>query len=162
MDIAGITVVLDYGHNTSAVARLLEVLEQFPHPKRSVVYSAAGDRRDADIVAQGEQLGRAFDRVVIYEDTYLPRPREGQITELFQRGMAKANRVRQSQSIKGGMLAIEIAFAACTPGELLVIQPDRIDDGVALLQRFMQQGGREMSLEEALRPKPSPDADGAS
>lgn len=162
MEISGVTVVLDYGHNVSAVARLLEVLEQFPHKQRSVVYSAAGDRRDADIVAQGEQLGGAFDRVFIYEDTYLRGRREGEITELFRRGMAKAGRVRESQSIQGGMLAIEVALAACSPGELLVIQPDRIDDGVALLQRFVQQGGREISLEDALRPKPTPDADGAS
>jgi cyanophycin synthetase len=151
MDIGGITVVLDYGHNTSAVARMLEVLDQFPHKKRSVVYSAAGDRRDVDIVAQGEQLGAAFDRVFIYEDTYLRGRREGEITELFQTGMSLTRRVHDIRSVKGGMLAIEIAFAACRPGELLVIQPDRIDEGVALLQRFVQQGGREMSLEEALR-----------
>lgn len=163
MNIGGVTVVLDYGHNTSAVAKMLEVLDEFPHPRRSVVYSAAGDRRDADIVAQGEQLGAAFDRVFIYEDTYLRGRREGEITELFQRGMARTRRVQDVRSIKGGMLAIEIAFAACSPGELLVIQPDRIDDGVALLQRFVDQGGRELTLEEALRrPKPSPDADGAS
>jgi cyanophycin synthetase len=163
MDIGGVTVVLDYGHNTSAVARLLEVLELFPHKKRSVVYSAAGDRRDIDIVAQGEQLGAAFDRVFIYEDTYLRGRREGEITELFQTGMARTRRVHDIRSVKGGMLAIEIAFAACTPGELLVIQPDRIDDGVALLQRFVAQGGRELSLEEALRClKPEPDAPAAS
>jgi cyanophycin synthetase len=158
MDIGGVTVVLDYGHNTSAVARLLEVLDQFPHAKRSVVYSAAGDRRDADIVAQGEQLGAAFDRVFIYEDTYLRGRREGEITELFQRGMARTRRVQDVRSIKGGMLAIEIAFAACVPGELLVIQPDRIDDGVALLQKFVQQGGRELSLEDVLRLRSQPDA----
>lgn len=162
MDINGVTVVLDYGHNTSAVARLLEVLDQFPHPKRSVVYSAAGDRRDTDIVAQGEQLGAAFDRVFIYEDTYLRGRREGEITELFQRGMARTRRVQDVRSIKGGMLAIEIAFAACSPGELLVIQPDRIDDGVALLSKFVQQGGREMSLEDVLRLRSQPDAPAVS
>ncbi len=158
MDIGGVTIVLDYGHNTSAVARLLEVLDQFPHQKRSVVYSAAGDRRDADIVAQGEQLGGAFDRAFIYEDTYLRGRREGEITQLFRTGMARAGRVREVRSIIGGMLAIETAFAACVPGELLVIQPDRIDDGVALLKTFLDAGGRELSLEEALKPAPHPEA----
>lgn len=163
LDIRGMTVVLDYGHNTSAVARLLEVLALFPHRRRSVVYSVAGDRRDADIVAQGEQLGGAFDRVFVYEDTYLRGRRKGEITELFTQGMARTKRSHDVRSIEGGMLAIEIALAACSPGELLVIQPDRIDDGVALLKRFVEGGGREISLEEALRcPKPAPDADGAS
>ena len=163
MDIHGVTVVLDYGHNTSAVARLLEVIDRFPHPRKSVVYSAAGDRRDQDIVDQGRQLGAAFDRVFIYEDTYLRGRREGEITELFRQGMASTNRVKDIRSIEGGMLAIEIALAACLPGDLLVIQPDRIDDGVALLKRFMDVGGREIPLGEALRClKPAPDADGAS
>jgi cyanophycin synthetase len=163
MDIHGVTVVLDYGHNTSAVAKLLEVLDQFPHERRTVVYSAAGDRRDSDIVAQGEQLGAAFDRVLIYEDTYLRGRREGEITELFTQGMARTKRVKDIRSIRGGMLAIEIALSASQPGDLLVIQPDRIDDGVALLKKFVDVGGREISLEDALRrPRPSPGADGAS
>jgi cyanophycin synthetase len=163
LDIRGVTVVLDYGHNTSAVARLLEVLEQFPHRRRSVVYSVAGDRRDADILAQGEQLGGAFDRVFIYEDTYLRGRQKGEITALFTQGMARTKRTHDVRSIEGGMLAIEIALAACFPGELLVIQPDRIDDGVALLTQFLQAGGREITLEEALHcSKPTPDAEGAS
>src|SRR5262249_12322563 len=78
-------------------------------------------------------------------------------------GMAGTDRVKEIRSIEGGMLAIEIALAACLPGDLLVIQPDRIDDGVALLKRFMDVGGREIPLGEALRClKPAPDADGAS
>jgi cyanophycin synthetase len=163
MDIHGVTVVLDYGHNVSAVAKLLEVIERFPHPRRSIVYSAAGDRRDQDIVDQGRQLGAAFDRVFIYEDTYLRGRREGEITDLFRQGMASTDRVKDIRSIQGGMLAIEIALAACLPGELLVIQPDRIDDGVALLKKFLDVGGREIPLGEALRClKPAPDADGAS
>ena len=46
-------------------------------------------------------------------------------------------------SPSGGMLAIEIALAACQSGDLLVVQPDLIDDGVQLLKKFVQAGGRE-------------------
>ena len=77
LDIHGATVILDYGHNTSALASLIDTLSQFPHIHRTIVYSAAGDRRDQDIVEQGEQLGRAFDRVVLYEDTYLRGAKRG-------------------------------------------------------------------------------------
>ena len=165
MDIHDVTVVLDYGHNTSAVARLLtKVIDRFPHPRKSVVYSAAGDRRDQDIIDQGRQLGAAFDRVFIYEDTYLRGRREGEITELFRQGMARTRRVQDVRSINGGMLAIEIAFAACTPGELLVIQPDRIDDGgCGFSGSSWTREAKEIPLAEALRClKPAPDAEGAS
>src|SRR5205807_270275 len=88
---------------------------------------------DSDIVAQGEQLGAAFDRVLIYEDTYLRGRREGEITALFTQGMARTRRVKDIRSIKGGMLAIEIALSASQPGDLLVIQPDRIDHDLHLV-----------------------------
>jgi cyanophycin synthetase len=161
LDIHGRTVVLDYGHNISALARLLEVLEQLPHERRTVVYSAAGDRRDSDIIGQGEQLGRAFDCVIIYEDTYLRGRRPGEISALFREGLGRAGRVKEIREVRGGPAAIDTALAATGTGELLVIQPDLIDDGVAILKGFLGNGGREINLEEALaRPKPGPDAGG--
>jgi cyanophycin synthetase len=158
LDIGGVTVVLDYGHNTSALVKLLEVLDLFPHKHRSCVYSAAGDRRDSDIVDQGEVLGRCFDRIILYEDAYLRGRKEGEISGLFQQGIAKGGRASDIRTIKGGMLAIEIALAACSPGDLLFVQPDLIDDGVQLLKKFLGAGGREIRLEEALRPKAAPEA----
>ena len=71
LEIDGATVIVDYGHNVSALAALIEALENFPPSRRTVVYSAAGDRRDCDMVRQGELLGHAFDRVILYEDHYL-------------------------------------------------------------------------------------------
>jgi cyanophycin synthetase len=77
----GATVVLDYGHNTSALEAVIEALDQLPHRRRSIVYSGSGDRRDVDLVRQGELLGDAFDRVILYEDPrYLRGLQEGQMT----------------------------------------------------------------------------------
>src|SRR5262249_10151083 len=53
LEIGGATVVLDYGHNPSAILALVEALDQFPHERRSIVFSAAGDRRDVDMIRQG-------------------------------------------------------------------------------------------------------------
>jgi len=37
---------------------MLDALKVFPHQNRIAVYTAAGDRRDVDMVRQGELLGR--------------------------------------------------------------------------------------------------------
>lgn len=50
------TVIVDYGHNPSALSALIDAIEQFPHTHRTAVYTAAGDRRDCDMVRQGELL----------------------------------------------------------------------------------------------------------
>ena len=57
----GSTIVLDYGHNSSALLALNEALAKFPHKRRKVVYTAAGDRRDVDIRRQAELLAGFFD-----------------------------------------------------------------------------------------------------
>jgi len=153
LDINGLTVVLDYGHNTSALAKLFDVLNQFPHKYRTAMYSAAGDRRDEDIVRQGEMLGNAFDRVIIYEDTYLRGRQHGDITRLFRRGMHQTGRIKEILEVQGAMKGLEMAMEISKPGELLLIQPDLIDDGVAFLKQVLAKGGRETSLEEALEAK---------
>ena len=164
LNVQGVSVVLDYGHNVSALHRLLEAMKDFPHPFRTVVYSAAGDRRDSDIIEQGELLGQFFDRVILYEDTYLRGRKVGEISSLFGQGIARGGRATEVRTIIGGMLAIEEAMAACAPGDLLVVQPDRIDDGVALLKQFLSKGGREVTMSEMLtaNPKSAPAAEHAA
>ncbi|MFO0865787.1 MAG: SET domain-containing protein-lysine N-methyltransferase [Gemmataceae bacterium] len=164
LNVQDVSVVLDYGHNVSALHRLLEAMKDFPHPHRTVVYSAAGDRRDSDIIEQGELLGRFFDRVMLYEDTYLRGRQVGEISSLFGQGIARGGRATEVRTIFGGMQAIEEAMAACSPGDLLVVQPDRIDDGVALLKQFLSKGGREVTMSEMLtaNPKSAPAAEHAA
>jgi cyanophycin synthetase len=68
LEIHGAAVIVDYGHNADALAALIRAMDKFPHQRRTCVYTTAGDRRDCDMVRQGELLGAAFDRVILYED----------------------------------------------------------------------------------------------
>ena len=68
---------------------MIDVVEKFPHERRTGVYSTAGDRRDCDMIGQGELLGEAFDRVILYEDHYLRGRPEGEIIGLFRKGVEK-------------------------------------------------------------------------
>jgi cyanophycin synthetase len=152
LEIAGATVVVDYGHNVSALVALIEAIEQFPHERRTVVYSAAGDRRDCDMVRQGELLGQAFDRVVLYEDHYLRGRTQGDIMRLFQQGLSSGRRAREVHEFQGNIRAIEHALAQVRPGELLVLQADKIDETMDFLNRYLaaSANGHEIDLSEAL------------
>jgi cyanophycin synthetase len=160
LEVNGATVVLDYGHNVSSLACMLEVLRQFPHPRRAAVYSAAGDRRDCDLVRQGAMLGDAFDVVMLYEDHYTRGRKPGEIMALFRQGLAVGGRVEEVHEVQGAVKAMETALASVHPGELLLIQADEIDESVEFMRRYLAAGhvGREIDFSEALatsQPEPA-------
>lgn len=151
LEVDGATVILDYGHNVSALRAVLDAIAQFPHRRRAVLYSAAGDRRDADMLQQGEMLGNSFDHVYLYEDAYVRGRKPGEIMALFRQGLAAGKRVRTVEEFHGAVKAVEAALAALRPGELLVLQPDTINGTVPAVQQLLGPGRvHEVSLDAAL------------
>jgi cyanophycin synthetase len=152
LSVNGATVVLDYGHNTSSLACLIETLGRLPHARRVAVYSAAGDRRDADIIRQGQLLGDAFDRVILYEEEACSRGRpDGEIPGLFRKGLAGRRRVKKVDQVQGAVHAVEVALEQARPGELLLVQVDRVDETMDLVKRQLAANGscREIDFREA-------------
>jgi cyanophycin synthetase len=159
-EINGATIVVDYGHNVSSLAALIETFasESFPQGRRGVVYSAAGDRRDCDMIRQGELLGHAFDRVILYEDHYLRGRKPGEIMGLFQQGLNIGRRVRQIEAATGALKAVETALRAAQPGELWLVQADTIDETVDFIRRYLAavKDGRPLDLSATDEPTPMP------
>jgi cyanophycin synthetase len=156
LEINGTTVVVDYGHNISSLTALVETLNLFPHRRRTVVYSAAGDRRDEDLIRQGEILGNHFDRVILYEDHYLRGREEGEIMALFRQGAERGGRVTEILEVRGAVKSVESALNIVQKDELLVVQADVIDETVEFVWRQISGGtpGSEISLEQALAVRP--------
>jgi cyanophycin synthetase len=103
LDLDGAAIVVDYGHNVPSLEQICQSMKKLPHDRRIAVYSAAGDRRDEDLLAQGRLLGQTFERVVIYEDAYIRGRQPGEITRLLSQGIrAAASRTRAAAGRAGG------------------------------------------------------------
>jgi cyanophycin synthetase len=102
------------------------------------------------IIEQGEMLGRAYDRVVIYEDTELRGRPEGTIFRLVREGLQRGGRTREVMDVRGNLNAIEVALIGLRPGELLVIQPEFPDAGAEYFARLVKAGARELTMAQAL------------
>ena len=126
--------IVDYGHNTSALRKLVEAVRGYSHAHRISVYSAPGDRRDQDIVEQGRLLGADFDAVWLYEGDYCRGREPGEIIALLAQGLEGATRTRKIEKVQGALKAIDLAIAAAEPGSLLVIQADTADETVQHLR----------------------------
>ncbi len=125
-------------------------MEQFPHKRRIALYSAAGDRRDEDMVKQGEMLSHAFDTVLIYEDQYIRGREPGDITRLIRQGMS-GSRVKEIHEIRSTRGA-EACLSLVQPGDLVLLQADTIDDTINFInEKFVvPQHAREIKLRDAV------------
>jgi cyanophycin synthetase len=137
LEVNGATVVVDYGHNTSALAALIDAFGNFPQKRRRALFSVAGDRRDSDLVEMGRLLGEHFDGVILYEDQYVRGRAEGEISRLIRQGVEQGSRTREVAEIRGSIAAVERVLATVEPGELLLLQADEIDTTVNYLKQYL-------------------------
>jgi cyanophycin synthetase len=130
------TLIIDYGHNSSALKSLLSALSNFPNSRRSAVYSAAGDRQDGDMIRQGQMLGHHFDRVILYEGSYCRGRKPGDIVQLFREGLALGARVRDTSWFSSWQESVQHALDSAKPDELILIQADVVDETVDFFSRL--------------------------
>ncbi|MFP5399160.1 MAG: cyanophycin synthetase [Gammaproteobacteria bacterium] len=133
LDHRGATVIADYGHNPDAMRALVAAVRAMPARRRSVVISAAGDRRDDDIREQTRILGEAFDDVLLYQDAAQRGRADGEVMALLREGLAGAPRARIVDEIRGEFTAIDRALERLHPGDLCLILVDQVDEALAHL-----------------------------
>jgi len=134
----GASVIVDYGHNPSALLALGDAIAQFPHDRRSIVFSVAGDRRDEDIVRQGAIVGDLFDSVVLYEGECNRGRSDGETVALVRRGLAQGSRVAETVETRGEHKALATALRGLRPGDLLVVQADAVEKTIAFVENFLE------------------------
>ena len=108
----GATVIVDYGHNPSALRRPGRGGRgQFPHERRLIVFTAAGDRRDADILRQSGD--RSATPSTPSSSTSTPDRRgraDGEILALLRQGLATGSRVSEHLETRGEPTAVALAL----------------------------------------------------
>lgn len=134
LDLNGVTVIVDYGHNVDALRALLDGLRAFTNQRRIVVYTSAGDRRDSDIIEQGRMLAAEFDEVWLFEGDYVRGRESGEIMRLIATGFESAPRTKRIECIQGHLKAVDLALASAKPGDLVMIQADTADETVMHLK----------------------------
>ena len=131
----GAKVIADYGHNPDAILALVRAVDAMPARRRTVVISAAGDRRDEDIREQTVILGDAFDDVVLYQDQAQRGRGDGEVMTLLRQGLAGARRASCVEEIRGEFAAIDAALDRLTPGDLCLILVDQVEEALEHIAR---------------------------
>jgi cyanophycin synthetase len=119
-DIRGVTVIVDYAHNTAAYTALAEMARALLPGQLVGVVTAPGDRRDADLVDIGRVCGERFDELVVYESASRGRP-VGDAVDLIMQGAEDVVGIsdtlhREIEVHK----AIQVGLSLCERGDVLV------------------------------------------
>lgn len=134
------TLIADYGHNPDAIQALVSAIDNIPSKRRSVVISAAGDRRDEDIRQQTRILGDAFDEVVLYQDQCQRGRADGEVLTLLREGLGNARRTQKISEIVGEAIAIDAALSNLQDGELCLILVDQVEQSLGQINNRIALG----------------------
>jgi len=138
--IGGATVVVDFPHNAMALEALIATAEQFPHNRRIIVFAGC-NRRDADVVRQGELLGDGFDEVLLYKDQGNQDRQDGELNALLRVGLAGRSRSKRLREVEGELVAIETALRELNSGDLLILGVERLEESLEFVDRFFASQG---------------------
>ena len=119
-DVDGVTVIVDYAHNSAAYAALAETARALTPGRLVGVVAAPGDRRDDDLVDIGATCAAGFDELVVYETENRGRA-AGEVARLLVQG-AEVGKFEQDhlQVELDVHQAIRAGLQRCTPGDVLV------------------------------------------
>jgi cyanophycin synthetase len=136
----GATLIADYGHNPDAIRALSAAAEAMPARRRTIVISAAGDRRDQDIREQAVIVGQHFDEAILYQDAAQRGRADGEVLSLLRDGLLGARRTRRIDEVRGEFLAIDHALARVGEGDLCLILIDQVQEALEHLSRRLAEG----------------------
>jgi cyanophycin synthetase len=129
----GARVFADYGHNSDAIAALVEAFQAMPAKRRTLVISAAGDRQDHEIREQARIAGRCFETVILYQDAAQRGRADGEVIGLLREGLRGAPRTEVVEEIRGEFVAIDRALERIGPDEVCLILVDQVAEALAHL-----------------------------
>lgn len=139
MQLGGVKVLLDYGHNVPALTALATVLPRLTRGRTITVANSAGNRRDQDLDAFGRTIAGMYDRIYLAD----PDPRRRHPGETVER-IAEAIR---GAGFDEAQLVIELdegrafrmAIAESRPGDLVVLQADDVDGAIRLCRSIQMR-----------------------
>ncbi|MEP6472682.1 MAG: cyanophycin synthetase, partial [Gemmatimonadota bacterium] len=121
-------VIVDYGHNASAVEVMCQLVERLePKGRRIVVIAAPGDRRDEDIAEIGRICAGRFDQYICRRDDRLRGRGSDEVPLLLRDALVKHGvPVSQISVTPEETAAVTLALTSARPGDLLLIFADQI------------------------------------
>ncbi|MCK4717210.1 MAG: cyanophycin synthetase, partial [Thermoplasmata archaeon] len=128
IDMGRYKVLIDYGHNSSAIEALSQILPYLSDGTWINVAGGTGNRLDKDIIGFGEAVARIYDKIIISDPDRRHR-KIGETAELVKKGVLSTGFPEEHvQIVLDDNKAIKTALGMAKEGDLVVIQADNIQE----------------------------------
>lgn len=137
-DLAGFTVMLDYGHNYEGYGNVIKTINKLERRSVTGVIGLPGDRLDSDMQKIGKQCAAAFDRLIIKEDEDKRGREKGEVAQLlYNTVIAEGFAGERAAIVCDELEAMKKAVAEAKPGDIIVVFYEKL----VPLQRYLEEIG---------------------
>jgi len=129
-------VVLDYGHNPDAIAKIGELINSFGSYSKTAVFGLPGDRSDELIQLSAHTVARHFDKVVLKDDTDLRGRAIGEIPLTVSETFKSSYPHLKHEIILNDRAAMKAALEQISENEIVVIFFESLSPVLEVLREF--------------------------
>lgn len=133
------TVMVDYAHNPHGINAIGKFLKTVEAPLKIGIIAGVGDRRDADLVAVGEEAANIFDEIIVRLDEDLRGRTGAEIFDLVSRGIKQVSPDKKIMLEVNEWEAVEKAIVSATPGTFITVLTDNIPKVLSGVQNLQSQ-----------------------
>jgi len=146
-------VIVDYGHNASAIEVMCQLVERLePAGRKIVVLAGPGDRRDEDIRDIAKTAAGRFDHYICRRDDRLRGRAADEVPKLLcDTLLANGVRPEQIDVIPEEPIAVSHVLGMARPGDLLLIFADQVTRTWKQVVNFRSEGAA-APVERSARP----------
>ena len=132
-------VIVDYGHNPESARAMARLLPRLTRGRKIALCHGTGNRTTEQIIEYGNALASVYDYVILVD--FDPRERPiGETSNLVYEGLIKGGFQEQNiEIVPDPGKAVGHLFSKAKTGDLLVIQPDKLEPVMnQIMERYRQ------------------------
>jgi len=135
MEVNGVEVILDYGHNTAAVHALAEAVLALEPRRTHVIMTLPGDRKNTDLITTLQASLPIADAYYLHDSQDRRGRAKNEVPLLLQ---AQIPTDIPSQIVNDEKEAVNEAWGQVQPGDRVVIIADLVDETIDLLRNLVR------------------------
>jgi cyanophycin synthetase len=133
LDLNGVQVILDYGHNPAAVAAVMESMRALGDRRTTMVAGLPGDRRDEDIQATIRATVPDIDHYILHDLLDRRGRSTNEVPHLMKAALPEDTPVEFTPNQEDAILR---AWQIVKSGERLIVLADLVDEAIETLRKL--------------------------